>query len=495
LGIIIKQSFFSSVSAYIGVLIGYANSIILMPLFMSPDEIGLFRTLMSIAMVLVTVISVGMGGTLVRFLPSRPNQTKGLNQLFTLAMVVMAIGFIITTILLYLTKEQFFAFFAEEAPEVNNYLGLIIVIMLQMGIFNMIEIVFRTQKEIIFPNIVRDIIYKSLHVVVVCLYGFKYFSFDGYLLSHIVIYVLLILALTIPMLIKFGIKADFSIFKEKSVFREMIEYGYVGILTGLAMNIVVQIDQIMVTKYLGLTANGIYSTAVFMSMVIEYPRRFVSQISSPIMADSFAKGDFEGLNDHYKKASINQLILGILIFLGVMINLENIYEMMPNGVAYNSGWWVVAIIGLVKLIDMGFSLNGEIISLSKYYKYNTVLIIILSVLGILLNIVLIPRFGLIGAAIATLISYSVFNIVKYIMLKRLYSFDPFSKRTFVLLLIFLGCWVIHLLLPKLSNLYFDIVMRSAIITIVYIFANYYLATSELFNELLQKGLALIKIKI
>lgn len=492
MGIIIRQSFFSTTSAYFGVLIGYANAIILMPLFMTPDEIGLFRTVMSIAMLLVSLVMFGMGGAIVRYYPLRGSTPKALNELFTFSFVVVSLFFIFIALLFYFGRNLFFDFFQENSSEVNNYLGLILLVTLQMGVFNLVEIIFRTQREIILPNVIRDILYKSLHVVIVLAYGYELIPFDTYLKSHALIYVLLIVALGLPMILRFRIKFDFGLFREIGGIKEILTYGFIGILSGLGMTIVIQIDQIMVTKYLGLAANGVYSTALFMAVVIEYPRRFISQISYPIMAEDFANKNYAALNEHYKKASINQLILGILIFLGIVINLENIYGMMPNGAAYQDGFWVVVIYGLVKLVDMGFSLNGEIISLSKYYKYNTVFIVFLTFLTIMTNLWLIPKFGIIGAALATMISYLIFNIFKYIMLKVKFGFEPFNLKTILLLLVFGVCVIAHLLLPSFANIYLDIIIRSAMITVIYIFATYFINISELFNELLEKMLPFIK---
>ena len=43
-----------------------------------------------------------------------------------------------------------------------------------------------------------------------------------------------------------------------------------------------------------------------------------------------------------------------------------------------------------KLIIMVFGYSSELISLSKYYKFNVVTILILAIIGIILNIILIP---------------------------------------------------------------------------------------------------------
>ena len=72
---------------------------------------------------------------------------------------------------------------------------------------------------------------------------------------------------------------------------------------------------------------------------------------------------------------------------------------------------------------MAFSLNGELIMMSKYFKFNVITILILAVLSIILNYQLIPKFGMIGAAYASLISILIFNLIKLTLVKVLSKFN------------------------------------------------------------------------
>ena len=81
-----------------------------------------------------------------------------------------------------------------------------------------------------------------------------------------------------------------------------------------------------------------------------------------------------------------------------------------------------------KLIIMVFGYSSELISLSKYYKFNVLTILILAIIGIILNIILIPVFGLTGAAAASLTSIIIFNIIKYIFIKIKFGISPFTIK-------------------------------------------------------------------
>ena len=75
---------------------------------------------------------------------------------------------------------------------------------------------------------------------------------------------------------------------------------------------------------------------------------------------------------------------------------------MPKGQIYEAGRNVVILVGLAKLINLLFSLNDGIISMSKYYRFNMLLTLFLGLLMIGSDIILIPKYGLIGAAAALL---------------------------------------------------------------------------------------------
>ena len=77
---------------------------------------------------------------------------------------------------------------------------------------------------------------------------------------------------------------------------------------------------------------------------------------------------------------------------------------MPKGEVYKVGKFVVLFVMLGKLIDMASGANGEIIGLSKYYKFNMYCILFLAVLTVVGNYFLIPALGVTGAALATAIS-------------------------------------------------------------------------------------------
>ena len=124
------------------------------------------------------------------------------------------------------------------------------------------------------------------------------------------------------------------------------------------------------------------------------------------------------INQLYKQVSMNQMMVGSLLLLGILVNLRSVFGLIPNNEVYSLGLNVVYIIGLAKLLDMSFSMNSEIILMSKYFRYNVMFTVILAVVAVATNWYFIQIYGIEGAAIATGITLAIFNIIKLVFLNQ-----------------------------------------------------------------------------
>jgi O-antigen/teichoic acid export membrane protein len=242
----------------------------------------------------------------------------------------------------------------------------------------------------------------------------------------------------------------------------------------------------------GLSFNAIYTTAFYMATVIEIPKRAITQSSTTIIAKAFEENNIEEVKRIYHKTALNQSLIGSLLLLGVWANLHSIFSIMPNGNFYEAGAYVVLLIGGTKLVDMVFGPSSEIIVLSKYYWFNIVVVSILAISGLILNYLLIPQFGIIGAAIATAISIILFNCIKYLFIYIKLGIQPFNFSFIKILMICGVCVLINMWLPQFQNTYADILFRSGIITIVFGGLALWFNISEEGGKLFIKGINFIK---
>lgn len=496
MGIIIRQSSWSTLLSIAGIILGYLNVLYFFPQYLTPGQIGLTRVIQDFAMLMVPFAQLGTSHAIIRFFPTFVKDARKREGFFTLMLFMATMGFVAFLLLLYLIKSPVIAIFSLKAPEVTTYLWLVFVLVYILVLFNIITDFTRSHLNIIVPNFLKEILLRLLTTVSIALYVFGMVDFNEFLYCIVGIYFINLLLLSVYLTYKGVIRINLSFINTFtfSDIKPIVQYGMFALLGAGGTIIISKVDSIMVTSLLGTHFNGIYTTAFYMAVVIDVPRRMITQISTPLIARSLENNRMNEIADIYSKSALNQLIVGLLLFIGLYVNLDNIYQLIPNSEIYVLGKWVVIFIGIGKLFDMGAGLNGEIIILSKYYKVNIILATTLALFTISANLLFIPMYGITGAALGTALSLIIFNVIKFLFVYYKFKLQPFTYNNLKVLVIGAATLLIGCYIPEIDNIMADIVMRSAVILLVYSGAIVLTRSSAEVTHILQSILRFIRKK-
>jgi O-antigen/teichoic acid export membrane protein len=278
----------------------------------------------------------------------------------------------------------------------------------------------------------------------------------------------------VPMLWKatklegFSLKPNFSVMTP-AFSKEFGFYSFLTILTGFSSMVILYIDKIMLAGITTFSETGIYNTASFFGSVMGMSLLAVNKAAQPLIADSFAKNDLENISKIYKKSCTTALIVGCWIFLGIYLNIDNLFLFLKP--EYSAGKMVVIIICLGKLFDLATGLNGTILTLSKFYIYDTYIMVGLIIITVSLNYFLIPIYGMNGAAFAFAFATVYYNFTRYMVVLFKLRMQPLS---FDLVKIIIFSCIIGLIISYLPNISgnklmttIDMGYRSIILTIFY----------------------------
>ena len=170
------------------------------------------------------------------------------------------------------------------------------------------------------------------------------------------------------------------------------------------------------------------------------------------------------IEELYRKTAVTQFFLGGAIFVIMWSSLDNFYSLQRE--VYADGKMVFLCLGISRVISLMFGVNHQIINITKFYKFDTYSSLVLAIFTILSNIIMIKYYGLEGAAIATAVSLVIFNIIRSYFLYNKLCIQPFGRENVMVLLILLVGLGIGLIIPKLSNVFFDTAIRSSVIGVV-----------------------------
>tara|TARA_Y100001978_G_scaffold153261_1_gene138544 strand:- start:128 stop:1156 length:1029 start_codon:yes stop_codon:yes gene_type:complete len=335
-------------------------------------------------------------------------------------------------------------------------------------------------------NYVNGVSNRLLTSISIIIFSYGLISFNDLIFLQPLIYFigLLILVSYSYQIEKFSFNLNFQNIKKS--LNKIINFNSYSFLGAFSSMLVLNVDVLMVTSILGLTQTGIYTTAFYIGMIIEIPRRAISQISTPYISENLKNNNYSKIEKNYKDVSLHQCMIGVIFLVIILINLDNIYNIIPNTEKFISGKNVVYIIGISKLIIMSFSYNSELISLSKYYRFTVITILFLALLTIILNLLLIPLYGMEGAALASLISITIFNIIKFLYIKIKMKISPFSIDTLKIILIGIFIYYFSSFIPQFENNFLDIILKSTVTMSFYIITLYSLKISPAFNEIIKK---------
>lgn len=431
MGKVANQSIQTTIFSYLGVVIGYFNVLWLYPYALDASELGTFRTIQDLGLLFVPFAQLGVGHGITRYFP-KLDQNK--SAFLSYSLLIALGGFALVSILFLGFKSQIIGLFAANSPEVIDFLGVVLLITLFALLNSILDSYSRSYLKIAIPTFFREVFLRLLTGILVGMYLLKWINFTLVMQGLIFVYGFSLLGVMAYLMWLRVLRFDIRWGGFPKGFRtSFIQFSLITFLATAASTLIMKIDSIMVSSMISLEANAIYTIAFSMALVIELPRRAISQVVMPVVADHFAKDNLSEINVLYKQVSNRQLYVCILLFIGIWANIDAIYSFVPNKEIYLTGKWVVFLIGLGKLFDVAFSINSEILVFSKYYRFNLFLTITMSALIIALNYLMIPIYGIEGAAGASAIVMLLFNLVKYLFLKVKLGLEPFSKETLKIL--------------------------------------------------------------
>ena len=494
MGIVFRKSTKNLIITYIGLAIGYVNTLILYPYILTETEIGLIRLLIGVSFLFATFASLGSFSMPARFFFYFKDETNQHNGFLFFLIIWSLIGFTLFTAIFLSFRDLIVRIYITSSPLLINYLYYFIpftFIALFIGIFRAYIII---QKKPVLPIFINEVFFRIFIVAGLILFLSKVFN-----LNHLVKYIILSYGLGLVVLVFYTksikslyLKPNISIIKSK-YFKELLTFGGFMLLGGAGSLMISNIDGLMLSAYKGLKQTGIYTIAFFIATVVEVPKRALVQSVIPFVSESNKNEDFNKLDLIYKKSSINQLIIGSLIFIGIWSNINNFFNLMPNGDLYLAGKWVVFYIGISKLFDLAMGVNAEIVGTSRYYKYNLVFMMGLGILAIITNMIFIPRYGMTGAALASALSIFMINIIMFSFLWIKMKIQPFSFGSIKVLGICFFVLVVNYSIPFTVNSIVDIAIRSIVIFVLFSTLVLVTKSSDDINLVFEK--LLIKIKL
>lgn len=494
MGVIKRQGIKYSIVNYVGVLVGMLSTLWIYPL--QEEAYGLWLVLNNLSMLIVPFVSVGISSLPTRYFPEFNNDKNGHNGF--LGFLILAAG------TLFISIGLIFSFFPSLVINVLNWLNfpspiikdylLIIVLLSFSHLINGLLINYVSNfQRITVPKILNNFSLKIILPLLILLLVWGKINLSQYIITLTIIHFIILISLFVytSILKQLHLKINFKFFTRERL-KSMGTYSLYGVLGSIGTLLATRIDTIMISSLIDISSSGIYGLAANIAIVIAIPFEAFIKISSPIIANSMFHEKLEKVKEIYTQSSLGLMIIGLSIGLAIWGSIDNLFALSSKTEILMQGKFVILFLGLAKIIDMTTGLNEHIIAFSKYFRFNFLAFSILGLLNIYFNIIFIKSFGLVGAAIATLTSITIYNTAKALFIWFKFKMHPFSKNHLYTLALGVTIFLLIPYLPNTGVVILDLAIRSTLILLLFLGPVYYYKLSPTINELIIQGIQMIK---
>ena len=477
MGIVIKQSIKNTIITFIGFGIGAVNVLYMYPVFLGKEYLGLTNYILSAANILYPILSFGIQNTLIKFFNENNKTEEDLSRYFTYMLLLPLFVIIPFFCLFFYFYENIALYESNKNIIVYDFVWEIPLIALFMGYFEIFYAWLRAHMKSVFGSFVKEVFVRVLVTISLFAVYFNYITLTEFVHSLVLIY-----GISLLVIIYYANKTKRIQLNKKlpKKTKEIFVFTIFIILSASVANMLLDIDKYMINQFLKIENIAFYSLAVYLAMVISVPQRAMHQITYPITAKLMSENKWEELDELYKKSSVTLQVIGGLIYIGILVNIKQIYELLPDE-GYDNGLFVVFTIGLSKYFDVVLGNNNSIIFNSKYYKMVLLLGVLLVFVVVGLNLIFIPKYGINGAALATLIAIGLYSLAKLLFVVLKMKLFPFTKKTIVALALTIVSFGVFYYWDFSFHPFVNIILKSILVTIFYLGLSYYLKISSDIN--------------
>ena len=483
-----KQVLLYSLINYVGTAIGIVSTILIYP--KNKALLGTVRYVDNVSQLLFPIMVLGASHALIKFYPALNEEKQ--KQLFNYSIfsILLISVFVFTGVMIYTGVSN-------DANDYLIYYGYPIAVSLAF-----VEL-FRKQaqdlQKLAVPTLFEKIIPKIVLPLLFLLFLHQYITETDSLLYYAICYVAIFILTAIYLFrhfkpgFNYRFKTLFGQITRKDYFRYSL-YAFAGSLGSL---LAFRLDGIIIFNLLSEEANGTFSIGVALASVLQIPAIGMFSLYAPIVSGHLKAENFAELQRKYVEVAKLLFCIGAILFCCIFLGIEDLFRLMPTYENLKESIPIVSVLSFSVLINMATGFNAEIITYSKYYRFNLVAICILVALNIALNLYFIYGLdlGIVGVAYASFISMTLFNISKLIFVYKKFRLFPFDKGFAIMALIFLVSTSVIWLLPDTGSHLINLVYKTGLSLAINITALYKLNLVFQLNEWMDKGAGLIKRKI
>lgn len=435
-----------------------AAGLILIPIytrFLSTSDYGIIANVIAIVNLLSIVYSLGIGAAWSRFYFDFEDRSE--NQkifLGNLIIFLLLIGFL-SNIVISIWGEYLFK---QLIPDLafRPYILLAIWTAFFTVFFNFKQTFYRIRQQSLWFGIFSLSKFLSSSILIIMAVAiYKYGALGKVFSEFTVLGVFFILSIL-------SLKKDIKLKFDWQKLSNALKYA-IGVLPHALSNILINVfDRLFLTNMKGLSTAGIYTVGFQFGSIMQLIIYSINLSWSPFFMKTAAKF---GNDAKPIFAKITTYYVFITCFIGLNLSLfsEECVKIFTTKDYYYATAVIPIYVNTFVINGMHFMVSTTLFYIKKAVKYLSMISVVSATINLILNIVLIPEFGMLGAAWARFASTLFLFITAYIVAQKIYYIHFEYLRLLKIITITIGLLFVFIISPFTFDQYFFLLLYKIMI--------------------------------
>jgi len=413
------------------------------------DGYGLYNLAISSATIFAGIASLGLDDAMVRYVAimSRRADRPGVWGTLQIGVGVSTVAGVLMGAVLYLAATPIAIGMFDE-PRLTPLLHLLAFVVPFLTISNVLTGCARGFGRMDHAAFAENVVQSVIRVVllaVLALVGLDVFT-------AVLVFGISDVASSVTLVVllnrQFGLRRPLRRNVRRDV-RDVFSFAIPLWLSGLLNQFRKNIDTVMLGALAAVADVGIYSIVGKINLVSHIAYRSIIVSVKPVLAALFDQKDHDALAKLYTAATRWTLAMNVPFFLISVLYAEPI--LLVFGETFVAGASALVVLAVGELIVAGTGICGSIIDMAGHTRLKLINTVVWIALLLASTALLVPRWGVLGAAASSLIATGTINVVRLVevwVVERLMPYRDGFWKTVLAAIVALGLGlVIKLLLP------------------------------------------------
>lgn len=417
-----KNKIFVAILRFSGVGFSFIFTYLITHYFTS-ESFGFYVLVFTYIQIISVVSRVGLE----TFLFKAISQNKVLNSfnIFSIykdAVLIILIISIIISLFLYYNAEILSIYLFRNIKSSDFFLWISFGIIPSSILFLNSELIRGLSQFNLYTFLQNTGIYLLSIVVIIFFYYLEitkvsFFNIDNkYIPVFSYITTLYFLALISFILIVRNISKVYNITKKKTKKINMLKDSYVYMFTNLSLHALSIIDIILLSYFESKTNIALYALAIKISSIFGFVWIIYNSVSMTKLAEYFSEKKIYFIQKDMIHITQQMFYISMAIFIILILFGSNILSIFGN--EYKSALPLLIILSAGQLVKNSFGLSIDLMNITGLQKELFYILVFGIIFHVILGLILMSKFGLIGAAISTATSISVNSLLRYLKVRK-----------------------------------------------------------------------------